>query len=545
MEEYSPFVAQLLYNRGITEHSDAETFLAVDKSLQDTPLLLPDVEKATARIHQALRCDENIAVYGDFDADGVCGTAVLAHGLTILGGKVTPYIPHRLKEDRGLSSTALEQLRQQGFTLVVTVDCGITAIAEVEHASKLGMDIIITDHHNTLPVLPAAIAVVDPKRKDSSYPFQFLAGAGVAYKFMQAVFRSMGRNEEECLEELLDLVAIATIADLVPLVGENRYLVHRGLQVLNQTKWLGLRELIGLAGLRLGAVDEERVSWTIGPRINAAGRIDWALTSYKLLMSDTIEEAQNLARELEERNTERQQLTEDVLANIKEQMSPDMLDLPLMMIEGDDYPLGVIGLAAGKLVEEFYRPAIVVALGPDKSHGSARSIPEFDIVAALQECQDILPRFGGHPGAAGFTIPTGDLPLLRQRLLEIAQRKLAAVELQPTYIIDSEWSLASLDWSVYKDMQRFAPFGQSNPQPTFLSRQVNVIECRTVGANGDHLKLKLRDGKFVWYGIGFDLGHRWSEVTSSIDVVHNVGLDRWGRGEFLQLNILDFAPSPR
>ncbi len=281
----SPLIAQLLYNRGLTEPSQLEPFIAADKRLCGDPSLLPDIHPAIARIYRALLSGENIAIYGDFDADGITGTALLVQGLSRLGGKVIPYIPHRLTEGYGLKIAALEKLHQQGISLVITVDCGITALAEVKRAKRLKLDIVITDHHTPLPEIPPAIAIVNPKRTDSTYPFSELTGAGVAIKLLQALLQGIGKEGQ--LEELIDLVAVGTIADMAPLSGENRYLVKQGLKLINTSPRLGLREIISQAGLSLGSLDADSISWIIAPRLNAAGRLAHAMTSYKLLMTSS------------------------------------------------------------------------------------------------------------------------------------------------------------------------------------------------------------------------------------------------------------------
>jgi single-stranded-DNA-specific exonuclease len=541
MKGILPLLSQFLYHRGITEPSEVESFLTADSCLQGDPFNLPDIDKAQARVYHALLSGENIAIYGDFDADGICGTALLIQGLSLLGGKVTPYIPHRLKEGYGLSLAALEGLYQQGVTLVITVDCGITAISEVAAAQKMKLDIIITDHHITPPILPQACAVVNPKREDSAYPFSQLSGVGVAFKFVEALFRSLGK--EKHLDQLLDLVAIGTIADMVPLVGENRYLVKQGLQVLNQTRRLGLQALIHLAGLGVGSLDTESVSWILAPRLNAAGRLDHALTSYRLLVTDSQQEAQLLAEELEQKNAERRRLTEEVLAKAREKLLISGTEFPLLVVGGEDFPAGIVGLVAAKLVDEFYRPTLVFELGQSVSQGSARSIPEFDIITALRECQDLFLRLGGHPMAAGFTLPTKNLPYLEQRLKEIATKQLSGVDLEPSLTIEADIPLSALGGETFNMIQRLAPFGYSNPVPTFLSREVKVIDCKSCGSKGEHLRLKVRQGDTIWYGIGFGLSNLAAEVTPYIDIVYNLGVDQWGDKEMLELNILDFAPS--
>ena len=535
-------IAQLLYNRGISELPQAEAFLGIEESLQGNPFLLPDMEKAVGRVYHALLRGESMAIYGDFDADGICGTALLTQGLSLLGGKAIPHIAHRTKEGYGLNSASLESLRQQGVSLVITVDCGIGSVAEVERAQRQGLDIIITDHHSVLDILPPALAVIDPKREDSAYPFSQLAGVGVAFKLLQALFHNLGKEEQ--LAEFLDIVALGTVADMVPLLGENRYLVKRGLEVMSRTHRLGLQEMIHTAGLYLSRLDTNYISWILAPRLNASGRLDHALSSYRLLITDSPEEARDLAQELEEKNTQRQQLTQEFLAKAKEQLAISGVDSPLLIVGGEDYPSGIAGLIAGRLREEFYRPVIVLRQGQDISGGSARSIPEFDVTVALKECRELLLRFGGHPTAAGFALATKNLVPFQQRLLHTAATQLAGVELYPSLTIESEIPLSTINGRLFKLIESFAPFGQGNPQPIFLSRKVKVLDHYTAGGESQHLKLKLRQGEMVWQGIGFNLGSLISEVTTEIDVVYNLAVDHWSGEDMLTLNILDFAPAP-
>jgi len=403
-----PLVNQLLYNRDIADTAQAEAFLGIEEDLQGDPFLLSDMEKAVARVYRALLGGESIAIYGDFDADGVCGTALLINGLSLLGGKTVPYIPHRINEGYGLNVESLDNLCRQGVTLIITVDCGISSITEVEYARRKGLDVIITDHHTLPHTLPPAMAIINPKRESSCCPSYQLAGVGVAYKLLQGLYQTLGK--EETLQELLDIVAVGTVADMVPLVAENRYLVKKGLEVLSKTRRLGLQEMIQLAGLPADDLNADHISWGLAPRLNAPGRLDHALSSYKILVADSPEEAIYLARELELKNTQRQKLTEEFLSRARHDLSIKGVDFPLLVVGGEDYPSGVAGLIAGRLAEEFYRPTIVLELGQDISRGSARSIPEFDITTALGECQDLLLRFGGHPMAAGFALSTSNMP---------------------------------------------------------------------------------------------------------------------------------------
>ena len=537
---FPPLVAQLLYNRGLSDPSKFDLFLAGDERLSNSPFLLPDMHQATTRIYQALLSGENIAVYGDFDADGITATALLVKGLSVLGGNAIPYIPHRLTEGYGLKTAALENLRQQGVSLVISVDCGITAIPEVKKAKRLGMDIIITDHHTPLPEVPPARAIVNPKLSGSTYPFTELTGAGVAYKLTQALFEGMGKEEQA--HELVDLAAIGTVADIAPLLGENRYLVKQGLKLINDNPRLGIREMITQAGLNIGSLDSDTISWTLAPRLNAAGRLAHAMTSYKLLMTDSPKEARGMAIWLEQKNEERQTLTSKALVKAREQILARGIS-PLLIAADRDYPIGVAGLVASKIAEEFYRPTIVIRTGEQFSGGSCRSIPEFNIILALQECRTLLSNFGGHSQAAGFSLPTKNLARLEQKLLEIATTQLEGVDLRPRLDIDAEATLPELTGDTFQIIQKLSPFGRCNPAPSFLTHRVEVIECRTMGNNGAHLRLKLRQGDAVWDGVAFGLGNCLAQASSFIDIVYILELDRWGGNERLRLNILDFVPS--
>jgi single-stranded-DNA-specific exonuclease len=493
---------------------------------------------AVGRIYRALLSGENIAVYGDFDADGITGTALLVEGLSRLGGRVTPYIPHRLTEGYGLKTTALENLRNRGISLVISVDCGVTALAEVKQAKRRGLDIVITDHHTPLSEIPSATAIVNPKRTDSRYPFTELTGAGVALKLLQALFESLGKKEP--LDEMLDLVALGTIADMAPLCGENRYWVKQGLKLINANPRLGIREIIAQAGLTLGSLDADSISWVIAPRLNAAGRLAHAMTSYKLLMTNSPPEARGLAIWLEQKNEERQRLTTKAQNKARAQVVAEGIS-PLLIASDRDYPVGISGLVASRLAEEFYRPAIVIRTGEVVSSGSCRSIPEFNIILALNQCRQLLYQFGGHSQAAGFILPTKNLARLKQSLGELATNQLRGIDLRPQLDIDAEAKLPELSGNTFNLIQQLAPFGRGNPAPTFLTRGAEVVDCQTMGINQEHLRLKLRQGGIVWDGVGFRMGSYRAEVSSPLDIVYNLEIDRWQGVERLRLNMLDFT----
>jgi len=501
---------------------------------------MPNIHRAVARVYQALLSGEKIAVYGDYDVDGITGTALLVQGLSSLGGDATPYIPHRLTEGYGLRTATLENLQKQGISLVITVDCGITAVPEVEKAQKRGLDIVITDHHTPLPEIPPAVAAVDPKLPDSAYPFTELSGVGVALKLIQALFGSMGKEKQA--DELMDLVALGTIADISSLMGENRYLVIQGLELINAKPRPGLRELITQAGLTMGSIDSESVSWVLAPRLNAAGRMAHAMHSYKLLMTESPQEARQLSIWLDEKNTQRQKMTATALNKAREQIVAQGIS-PILVASDKDYPVGIAGLVAGRIAEEFYRPTVVISTDDQVSKGSCRSIPEFNIINAINQCRDLLSQFGGHSQAAGFTLPTENLPQFKQRLSQLASDQLAEVELHPQMDIDAEVALPDLAGDTFRAIQQLAPFGCDNPSPVFITRRTEIVERRTMGNSGDHLRLKIKQGGAVWDAVGFRLGQYLAEIHSPLDIVYNLEIDKWSGVEWLRLNILDLAPS--
>jgi single-stranded-DNA-specific exonuclease len=531
----------VLYNRGIQGEAAIEAFLSIDGRLDSDPFALPDMELAVNRVYRALISGETIAVYGDFDADGITATALLVEGLSALGATVVPYIPHRVNEGYGLRFNTLERLFRQGVSLVVTCDCGISAATEIRQAQKAGLDIIVTDHHVPPPDLPRAHAVVNPKRLDSSYGFRDLAGVGVAYKFIQALLTGSGKRA--LAEDLLDLVALGTVADMCPLVGENRYLVTRGIQVLNRTERPGLQELVKSAGLEMGNLGADSIAYSLAPRLNSAGRLDRAVPSYDLLVTRDHDQACALSQELEKKNAERQRLTNDVWDKVKGKMQPVTADAPLVMAGEEDYPAGVVGIVASRLVDEFYRPAFIIKMGPDICRGSGRSIPEFDLVQALGQCSDLLVEYGGHSRAAGFAVSRENLDQLKERLQTIAGKCLANLELRPYITADAEVRLSSLNWDMYRSLERLAPFGSGNAVPTFVSRRMRLTDCRTMGSAGSHLRLKLSEGNRTWPAVGFGFGGMEKELTQYVDAVYNLEVDRWQGKETLRLNLLDMRPS--
>ena len=546
--QLSPLVVQLLYNRGITAPQDVRDFLAGAR-LEDNPFRLKGMNEAVTRLRQAIRGGELVAIYGDFDADGVTATALLVETLSALGAKVKPYIPHRVDEGYGLNTDALRQLASQGVGVVVTVDCGIRSVTEVNYGRKLGLDLIVTDHHSVGEETPPALAVINPKQPDCPYPFKDLAGVGVAFKLAQALLQTnrqvpLAKGEVSVNEgDLLGLVALGTVADLAPLLGENRSLVKRGLERLNSTKRLGLRAMIAQAGLKLGQIDAGTIGFVLGPRLNAAGRIDDAIMSYDLLLCRSPSQAGNLARMLEEQNQHRQRLTAETLERAREQVLIAGESEKLFFAAAEDFLAGIVGLVAGRLTDEFYRPSLVVELGPEKSRGSARSIPEFNISAALDQCSDLLVRYGGHAAAAGFTVANDNLEALQKRLKELAAEQLEGVELTSTLLIDAEVELSEVDWATQALLTQLEPCGYANPAPLLLSRRAIVRGARAVGTDDRHLKLTLSDGRIIWDAIAFRQGQWANQVPRHIDVVYSLEVNEWNGRKRLQLNVKDLRPS--
>ncbi len=542
-----PLVVQLLYNRGLVEPDEVRAFLEAEPD-DDNPFRLRGMNTAVTRIRQAIRQGERIAVYGDFDVDGVTSTALLIQVLRALGADAEPYIPHRVEEGYGLNTDALDELASRGTRLVITVDCGVRAVDEVQHGRHLGLDMIITDHHEPPEDLPPALALINPRQPGCRYSFKSLPGVGLAFKLAQALLRverrvplgtARGSISEE---ELLDLVALGVVADLAPLLGENRALVHRGLAVLNRAERVGVRALMEVAGVKPGRIGSETIGFVLGPRINAAGRLDHAMLAYRLLVTQDPNEAQQLAEKLDARNRERQTLTEAVLEQALAQIEGKE-DAFFLIVGGKDFAPGVVGLVASRLTEQFYRPSLVLELGEETSHGSARSIPDFNIVRALDEVADLLTKYGGHAAAAGLTVATEKLEVLRARLHQIAARELADVELVPALTIDAEWPLARLTPKTFRALADLEPFGVGNPAPLLLARNVILRGYSAVGDEENHLRLKLQQDRIIWDAMAFRQGYWANNMPERIDIVYTPKIEVWNDQEWLRLDVKDMRPA--
>lgn len=537
LSNYSPVFRQILYNRGITRAEQAEEFLSA-RSPSHTGLQLKDTQKAVDRIGRALKAGEKIAVYGDYDADGVTATALMMQMMSALKADVQAYIPNRFTEGYGLNQLALERLKQDGVDLVITVDCGIRAVEDAEYAQEIGLDLIITDHHTSGSELPESIALINPKQPADPYPEKVLAGVGVAFKLASALIETF-QPDGLVPEDLLDLVAIGTVADLVPLVGENRTFVRRGLHLMKVPRRQGLASLMGVARISPASINAGDIGFGLGPRINAAGRIGSALDALKLLTTSDLFEAGHLAQVLDNRNRERQRITREIQEKAEALAGAHNPDAVLLFAHDPDFNPGVVGLAASRLVEQYYRPAIVGFRNEEYTRASCRSIPEFHITNALENCADLFTQFGGHAAAAGFTVPNENLSELTARLNRIAEDKLYGKDLFPSLTIDAEVDLIDLKPALLKEMNLLEPTGQKNPSPLFSSRNVSVRGARGVGKDKSHLKLILSDGRITFDAIAFRFGHLLSDIPGQIDIAFAFEINEFNGRKSLQLNIKD------
>jgi len=511
----SPIIAQVLVNRGITDLAQAKEFLEPKLESLHDPSLLSGIDRATERIAQAVRRQQKMLVYGDYDVDGMCATAMLLALFDIFHAKADYYLPHRLEEGYGLNAEAIRSIADSGVELMITVDCGVTAVEEAALLRRLGIDLIITDHHEPKHELPEAAAVIDPKIPGDSYPCPNLSGTGVAFKLAWNVAREFSRGprvDPEFRDFIVDataLVAVATISDVVPLLGENRALTCYGLKALQHTKLPGLRALIGTAGLEGKTVSSQDVAWRIGPRLNAAGRLGEAELSVELLSTGSWEEAQQLAECLEESNRRRQETQRRILASAREllagEFSPER-DLGIVLAQ-PSWHNGVIGIVAGRLADEYHRPSVVISLDGDIGHGSARSVPEVNLFRVLEECEDTLTSYGGHAQAAGLVIRREELAEFKRCFNEAIRHATGGVPMVPTLKVDAEVPLDKLDRRLVRDIEALAPFGEGNREPVFVAQNVRVAGTpRRVGSDGQHLSFYARQDSASLKAIGFGLG---------------------------------------
>jgi single-stranded-DNA-specific exonuclease len=560
MNGLDPILAQVLYARKIDTPELARAFLYPPEDAAD-PLSMADMAPAVERLLQALRTGEAIAVYGDYDADGVTATALLTLALRALGGEVTPYIPDRFDEAYGLNTPALKALRDRGITLAVTVDCGVRSVEEVAHARASGLDLIITDHHSVPEKLPPAVAVINPRREDSAYPFRELAGVGVAYRLAQALFEAASAagiaQSPIDADAFLDLVAVGTVADIVPLLGENRVLAQRGLARIRAAARPGIQALAKVAGIAVSETDSIDIAFRLGPRLNAAGRLltrddnhgrGGAHLALDLLLTEEPAEAQALAERLDGVNTERQALLENQVARAQNLLG-DAEGRPILFVHDPDFPEGIVGLIASRLSDAFYRPALVLRRGTRTSRGSARSVEGIHITQALDENADLLQRWGGHALAAGVTLKTANLQALEERLTAYCAAHLDGIGDGPKQHVDAIVRLDELTHDTPAALALLEPFGADNPEPALATRGLIVRSLRPVGRDGRHLRLYVSDGQRGISAIAFRLGHLAESlaVGDAVDLVYRPTLNVWQGEASLQLVVqaIRLASEPR
>jgi single-stranded-DNA-specific exonuclease len=546
LADYNAFMRQLLYNRGITDGDSAAHFIAGTVGHPTDPFLIKDMAVAVERLHQAILHNETIVIYGDYDADGVTSTALLKLFMDSLGVSARVYIPNRYDEGYGMNEDAVRELAQAGANLIVTVDCGVRSLSEVTLANELGVDVIVSDHHHPGEVLPPAVAVIDPKQVGDLYPEKDLAGVGLAYKIAQAYFEKYPQEGGDA-DDWLDLVAIGTVADLAPLRGENRMLVKKGLEQIRHTPRQGVFSLAQVAGIDLTKCDASNIGFGLGPRLNAAGRLESALTAFELLITDDIIKAGELAQTLDSYNSERQDMTLTIRQEAAQRVLGTDPDAVLFFASDSEFSEGVVGLAASRLTEAYFRPAIIGHRGDEVTVASCRSIPGFHITEALDACADLLVRHGGHAAAAGFTVRNEHCDALIQRLTAIAQEQLSEVILEPELIIDREILLKNLDGKhvpgILNDLHLLEPTGRGNPEPLFASSGVVVRHARGVGKEGAHLKLNLQAGSKYFDGIAFRQGYWLADLPDRVDIAYRIELNVFNGRSSLQLNIKDIKPA--
>ncbi len=536
LEKFPVPIRQLLFSRGFRTLHNAEAFLDRSYKIED-PFLLKDMKKAVDRLQTAILQKQTIAIYGDYDVDGVTATALLIEVIRQLGGTAIEYIPNRFDEGYGLNKEALDHLHSLHADVVVTVDCGIRSPLEALHARQLGMDLIITDHHHPKDTVPEAFAVICQKQPGDDYPNKDLAGVGLAYKIAQALCGVFADQSIQA-EEWLDLVALGTVADMVPLVGENRALVGSGIQKIRAGTRLGLVMLANVAETSITKVSSYEIGFRLAPRLNASGRLESALDSLHLLLAKEKNQAAELASKLDAQNRERQKITREIQLLAEEMIAKDETGF-LLFTASESFNQGVVGLAASRLVDKYYRPAIVASRGEDQTKGSCRSIPEFHITDALDQCADLLIRHGGHAMAAGFTVANENVIELQLRLKQISIDQLQALELTPTLKPDAICSLSDLKPEILTFLERFQPTGMGNPEPIFMVRGMKVKGAWQVGADKLHLKLKLTDGKIIYDAIAFRFGDWYDHIPQEIDAVFSFEINSYLDRQILQLNIKD------
>lgn len=547
----SPLLAQVLVNRGIVDVASARSFLQPQIAALGDPSLLPDIEKASIRINEAVRAGENIVIYGDYDVDGLSATALMYRCLKLLGAQVSYYIPERLEEGYGLNADAIQKLSEGGADVILTVDCGINACREADIARACGIDLIITDHHRPGQEIPDAFAVVNPKLHAPHHIFRDLSGVGIAFKLAWAIgqfFSPQKKVSPEFKDFLLSavgLVALGTIADVVPLVGENRIVTKYGLSALQHTEIPGLRALLDIADISGIKLDAFHVGYRLGPRLNAPGRIGNAGIVVELLTTTCKERAAEIASFLERENKRRQEIQVDIMASARKKVMHELnLDETTAIVLADPaWHPGIVGIIASKIVEEFHRPTVMIAVADEIGHGSARSIPSFHILEALESCRNKLLSVGGHAQAAGLKIHPDNINEFRDMLNRATSQKLCKTDLVRVLNLDAEITLSMLSKAVVAELARLSPHGEGNPIPLFAATNVKVVgQPRRIGTKGQHLSFYVKQGDVAIRAVAFGMGEQIDRLRQNgrtCSLAFTVKINTWMDSEQLELEVKD------
>ena len=536
----SPEIGQILKNRGINSEEDAEIFINPSLDYLRDPFLMKDMEKAVYRIEYAIENNQNIWIYGDYDVDGVSSTSVLCLYFDYIGFPVKYYIPNRLEEGYGINEDAIGILKNQGCDLLISVDCGITSVKEVELANQLGIDVIITDHHEVQDEIPNAYAVINPKQENCNYPFDMLCGCGVAFKLIQAL--TPAEEFKTSMYNYLEIVTLATICDIVPLVDENRIIVKNGLKLMKDGINLGLKELIKVCGIDTDKIGSSHVGFSIGPRINASGRLGYSYLGVELFTTKSKEEAIEIASLLEDKNNERQMIEAKMYQEAEDIINGDerYKDDKVLVIANKGWQHGVIGIVASKLTEKYYKPTILLTIEDEEATGSARSIKGFSIFDTLVKCSDLLGKFGGHEQAAGLSMDKNNIDELRRRVNEIADYNLTDEDMIENISVEFELNEGSIDFNLIEELHSLEPFGMSNPSPRFIIRDLEIRSIFRMGKEKNHLKLNLEKDK-VYECVGFNMAYMAEnyEVGDKVDVLFQLDENNYMGNRKIQFLLKD------
>ncbi|MBE5805408.1 MAG: single-stranded-DNA-specific exonuclease RecJ [Clostridiales bacterium] len=536
----SKLLATILSNKELKNDNEIEIFLNPTREDFHDPYLMPDMEVAVNRIINAIKNKEKIIIYGDYDVDGITSISVLKKYLEDRGVYVDEYIPNRLDEGYGLNKKAIDKIVEKKYKLMITVDCGISGIEEIEYANKLGLETIVTDHHEPTDVLPKALAVVDAKRKDNKYPFNQLAGVGVVFKLIQAINMKYNLSQKEYLK-YLDLVCIGTISDIVPLVDENRVIAKLGLKLVEVTKNIGLKALLNMVGCK--KIDSSVISFGVAPRINASGRMGFARDALQLFLTNNINEAIEISKKLNEYNIQRQETEKRIFQEVLEKIEKTEKDKTCIILGNENWHHGVIGIVASKITEMYYKPSILICYEGNEGKGSGRSIPGFDLYEALSRCNNNVEKFGGHSMAIGIGVNKDKFENFKNDLETYAENA-NIKDFVPIIKIDNEINAKDMQIKIVEDLDMLEPFGEANKMPLFMYRNLKINSIRAL-SDGKHLKLTLKDENLIMNAIGFNMGNLNNEylLGDKVDVVASLEINRFNGKKEVQLNIKDIRKS--